>query len=160
MDETAVRNCEESIKYDAIGDIHGQADKLLALLKKMSYQCSAGVWRHPERKAIFVGDFIDRGPHQRRTLDIVRPMVDSGSAMAVMGNHELNAIAWHTPDSNGDYLRSHFSPEYGASNRKQHQEFLREYEPSKDAHAEVMRWFVTLPLWLDFPAHLHRQGRD
>ena len=43
--------------YDIIGDIHGQADKLEALLRTLGYRDTAGAWRHPERQAIFVGDF-------------------------------------------------------------------------------------------------------
>jgi len=84
--------------YDIIGDVHGQADKLEALLRKLGYHESAGAWRHPERQAIFVGDFIDRGPAQVRSVNIARRLVHAGAALAVMGNHELNAIAWHTPD--------------------------------------------------------------
>ena len=101
--------------YDIIGDIHGQADKLEALLRTLGYRDTAGAWRHQERQAIFVGDFLDRGPAQVRSIDIARRMVDAGAALAVMGNHELNAIAWHTPDPRhpGDFLRSHFSAEMG-----------------------------------------------
>lgn len=84
--------------YDVIGDIHGQFDKLQALLRCMGYEQRRGAWRHPSRTAVFVGDFIDRGPHGVETVQAVRAMVDSGAALAVMGNHELNAIAWHTPD--------------------------------------------------------------
>jgi hypothetical protein len=100
--------------YDIIGDIDGQADKLEALLRTLGYRDTVGAWRHQERQAIFVGDFLDRGPAQVRSIDIVRRMVDAGAALAVMGNHELNAIAWHTPDSrrSGDFLRSHFSSEW------------------------------------------------
>ena len=84
-------------KYDIIGDIHGHADALVSLLKKMGYEDKWGAWRHPERKAIFMGDFIDKGPKQVETVDIVRRMVEENNAMAVMGNHEFNAIAWHLP---------------------------------------------------------------
>ena len=51
------------------------------------------------RRAVFVGDLIDRGPAQLRILDIVKLMVDSGSAQVVMGNHEFNAIAYATAES-------------------------------------------------------------
>ena len=54
--------------YDIIGDIHGQADKLEALLRTLGYRDTAGAWRHAERRAIFVGDFIDRGPAQVRSV--------------------------------------------------------------------------------------------
>ena len=138
--------------YDIIGDLHGQAAKLEALLRKMGYRNTSRGWRHPERQAIFVGDLIDRGPHQLRTLHIVRKMVDSGAALAVMGNHELNAIAWHTPhpEQEGEYLRNRFS-EKGRKNRRQHARFLEEVEHTPDVHGDVIEWFYTLPLWLDLP---------
>ena len=47
--------------YDLVGDIHGHADPLHRLLEKLDYAEVEGVFRHPERKMIFVGDFIDRG---------------------------------------------------------------------------------------------------
>ena len=94
-------------KYDLIGDIHGYATTLKALLTKLDYHFEEGAYRHPERKVIFLGDFIDRGPEIRETLQTVRAMVDGGSALAVMGNHEFNALAYHAPDGQGDYLRKH-----------------------------------------------------
>jgi hypothetical protein len=68
-----------------------------------------------------------------------------------MGNHELNAIAWHTPDpaQPGEYLRPHFSAKYGDKNRQQHAQFLAEVEHLPAEHARVIDWFRTLPLWLD-----------
>lgn len=71
--------------YDLIGDIHGHADALLQLLRQLGYSKQKGVYRHPERQVIFLGDFIDRGPQIRETLEIVRPMIDAGAALAVMG---------------------------------------------------------------------------
>ena len=47
---------------DFIGDIHGHADKLEELLVKLGYVKVNGAYSHPERKALFVGDYIDRGP--------------------------------------------------------------------------------------------------
>ena len=86
--------------YDLIGDIHGHAEELAALLEMLGYRKSAGVYRHPERQAIFFGDFIDRGPRIRETLEIVRTMVEHGSALAVMGNHEWNALPTTLPIQN------------------------------------------------------------
>jgi hypothetical protein len=141
------------MRYDIIGDVHGQADKLEALLRTLGYRDRAGAWRHQERQAIFVGDFLDRGPAQVRSIDIVRRMVDAGTALAVMGNHELNAIAWHIPDSRhpGDFLRSHFSTKWGDKNRTQHAAFLAEVEDKPALHAEIIDWCLTLPLWLELP---------
>lgn len=134
--------------YDIIGDIHGHAEKLTALLGKIGYRHHLGAWRHPDRTAIFVGDFIDRGPGQLETIRIVREMLDAGTALAVMGNHEFNAIAWYMPDpeSSGDHLRCHTD-----KNRGQHQAFLTETEDDPTLHAELVEWFLTLPLWLDLP---------
>lgn len=140
-----------------IGDLHGNADELEALLARMGYRHrksarGPGVWRHPTRTAIFVGDFIDRGPRQRRTVELVRSMIEVGAALAVMGNHELNAIAWYLPDParDGEHLRPR-GGELGARNRRQHQSFLAEYEPDPRAHRDCIDWFLTLPLWLNLP---------
>ena len=66
--------------YDLIGDIHGHADELEQLLGMLGYRRQQGVYGHPERQVIFVGDFIDRGPQIREVLEIVRPMVDELAA--------------------------------------------------------------------------------
>ena len=95
--------------YDLIGDIHGHAAELAELLRRMGYARRDGAWRHPERLAVFVGDFLDRGPEIRETLRLVREMLESGSARAVLGNHEWNAFAFHSPDPDlpGEFLRRH-----------------------------------------------------
>lgn len=136
------------MNYDIIGDIHGHADSLLALLRKLGYRKVDGAWRQTGHTAIFVGDFIDRGPQQLETLAIVHAMVDSGAALAVMGNHEFNAIAWHAPDPRnpGTYLRGH-----SEKNRKQHQAFLDATANKPELREEWLDWFLTLPLWLDLP---------
>ncbi len=135
--------------FDIIGDVHGQAGKLLGLLKILGYRQMDGVWSHPEQRAIFVGDLIDRGPRQLETIDIVRPMVEAGRAHCVLGNHEFNAIAWATPhpEEPGEYLRSRKK----ASNRAQHEAFLTEVEDTP-LHDELIAWFKSLPLWLDLGA--------
>ena len=66
--------------FDLIGDIHGHTEKLEGLLRKLGYRLQGGHYGHPERRAVFVGDFIDRGPQIRESLQIVRTMVDAGSA--------------------------------------------------------------------------------
>ena len=138
--------------YDIIGDVHGHADKLEALLKKMGYRQRSGCWRHPTQKALFLGDFVDRGPAQVRSVEIPRRMLAEKTALAIMGNHEFNAIAWHTlhPNGSGEYLRPHGGT-VGRKNRKQHEQFLAEVEHNPALHADIIGWFKTLPLWLDLP---------
>lgn len=138
------------MNYDLIGDIHGHATELVSLLEKLGYQRLSEkgdcCYAHPNRVAVFLGDFVDRGPEQREVIDIVRPMVEKGSALAVMGNHEFNAIAFYTPDPDhaGEYLRKRT-----ANNKRQHQAFLDAYEDDECAWADTIAWFKTLPLWLD-----------
>lgn len=130
--------------YDLIGDIHGHADALERLLQQLGYARQKGIYRHPERQAIFLGDFIDRGPKIKETLEIVRPMIDSGAALAVMGNHELNALAFHTrvPNKPSEHLRPH-----NEKNSNQHAETMRQI-PAGELNS-YLNWFRTLPLWLD-----------
>jgi hypothetical protein len=75
-------------------------------------------------------------------------MLDAGTAQAVMGNHEFNAIAWYTPDpeSGGEHLRRRID-----KNRSQHAAFLAETEHNAALHTELVAWFLKLPLWLDLP---------
>jgi hypothetical protein len=130
--------------YDSIGDIHGHADELVCLLDALGYQRSGRSHRHRDRKVVFLGDFIDRGPKIRQVLEIVRPMVEAGDALAVMGNHELNALAYHTEDRDtpGEFLRRH-----SQRNQKQHRATLDQL--SGKELGSVLAWFRTLPLWLD-----------
>ena len=132
--------------YDLIGDIHGCADTLRAMLGDLGYAHDGRCYRHLDRKIIFLGDFVDRGPRQRDTLHTARAMVQHGAALAVMGNHEFNALAYHTPDPqhSGGYLRPHT-----AKNREQHQAFLDDYADDEAGRREVLDWCATLPLWLE-----------
>jgi hypothetical protein len=137
-------------EYDIIGDIHGHADKLVRLLEKLEYSLVDGRYQHATRKVIFLGDFIDRGPKQRDVLQIVMPMVQQGSALAVMGNHEFNALAFHT---NHVGFEDRWLRVRNNKNIHQHIKFLEEYLPLKDEQRYELRdaldFFYTLPLWRD-----------
>ena len=79
-------------------------------------------------KRYVVGDFIDRMSNQIETIEIVRRMVDTRNAMAVMGNRELNTIAWYlpVPYNLGEYLRTHHYLKYSNKNYRQNKAFLNE----------------------------------
>jgi len=133
--------------YDVIGDIHGQAEKLEGLLGHLGYESKGFGYRAPYgRKAVFLGDLIDRGPGQLRVLDIVRAMVDSGDALCIAGNHEFNAVGFGTEDRRnpGHYLRPRTD-----KNRKQHSAFLAAVTEDSVQHKEWVKWFKTLPIALD-----------
>jgi hypothetical protein len=136
----------EGLKLDIIGDVHGQYEKLVGLLQHLGYEPNRETWQHPIRSAIFVGDLIDRGPEQVRTVDLVRNMLATGAARCILGNHEFNAIAWATrdPKDPSKWLRDHDRP----GNFEQHEAFLSEVQGTPQ-HQEILGWFKTLPMWLD-----------
>ena len=75
--------------FDIIGDVHGCYDELTELLSKLGYTNG----RHPaDRKAIFVGDLVDRGPKIVESLKLVMAMVESGAALCVPGNHDMKLV--------------------------------------------------------------------
>lgn len=135
-----------SAGFDLIGDIHGYAAPLRQLLRRLGYREVDGCFRHPNRRVIFLGDFIDRGPAIREALQIVRSMIDGGAALAVMGNHEFNAICYHTVGRDGTPLRAHSD-----KNREQHQATLDEFADFPDEWRDYLAWFRTLPLYLEMP---------
>lgn len=132
--------------FDIIGDIHGHAQALERLLIKLGYEERNDGWQQAGRKVIFLGDFIDRGPEQLKTIEIARKMVENDHALAVMGNHELNAIAWATEDQAkpGAFLRPRTE-----RNLRQHKAFLDEIGAGSRAHRATIDWFKELPLFLD-----------
>jgi len=132
------------MKMDIIGDIHGHADKLEVLLQKLGYSEKDGRFQHPDRSVLFLGDYIDRGPKIRAVLEIVRSMVEAGSAVALMGNHEYNALCFHFQESEGGHLRKHL-----IKNIVQHYETLKQFQNEQEEYEDYLEWFKTLPLFLE-----------
>lgn len=135
----------DALKLDFIGDVHGYANALENLLLKLGYAHTHDGWVHPTHKAVFVGDFINRGPHNRRTIDIIRTMVDRGHAYAILGNHEINAICYFTRRKSGKPIRMP-----GPANRKQLDRIKREYLLQPHIFDDLIQWLRHLPLFIDF----------
>ena len=133
--------------YDLIGDVHGCAVTLGRLLERMGYHKIGGVYQHDKRRAIFVGDIVDRGPRIREALHLVYDMVEQGKAQMVIGNHEFNAITYCTPGRSGsgrDYLRPHVP-----RNTRQIAETLEQFANYPQEWSAFIDWFKTLPLFLE-----------
>lgn len=133
--------------YDLIGDVHGCAETLARLLEKLGYSKQLGVYQHPRRIAIFLGDIIDRGPRVREALHLVHDMVMRRSAMIVIGNHEFNAMTWARINENGEYLRPH-TPR----NTRQLEATLEQFANYSDEWQYFLRWFEEIPLFMEIPA--------
>jgi protein phosphatase len=89
--------------FDFIGDVHGCCDELEELLSRLGYvptpvETLGPGWSplccsHPEgRRAVFVGDLVDRGPRVVDTLSLVRNMMQAGTAYCVPGNHDMKLL--------------------------------------------------------------------
>ena len=80
--------------FDIVGDIHGCRTELEQLLTTLGYEISRDAdgravdATHPSRRAVFVGDLVDRGPDTPGVLRLVMGMVAAGHAYCVPGNHE------------------------------------------------------------------------
>ena len=89
----------EAGPFDVIGDVHGCRAELEQLLTELGYSLEHDAAgrpvgaRHPDgRRAIFVGDLVDRGPDTPGVLRLVMGMVTAGTAFCVAGNHEVKLL--------------------------------------------------------------------
>lgn len=94
---------DEHGPLDFIGDVHGCCNELEELLTELGYEprpvedagpgwSSLCYIHRASRKAVFVGDLVDRGPRVIDSLSLVRNMMAAGSALCVPGNHEMKLL--------------------------------------------------------------------
>jgi protein phosphatase len=86
---------DEHGPFDIIGDVHGCLAELDALLDRLGWTPAdaGGLREHPRgRKAIFVGDLVDRGPDVPGVLRRAMAMAGAGAALAVPGNHDMKLV--------------------------------------------------------------------
>ena len=92
-----------SLTY-AVGDIHGCADLLDALLDDIDTHAAGRA-----RKLVFLGDYIDRGPDSARVIETLRKLQwrEEGAMVCLMGNHEAMLLpALTTPGADALWLRN------------------------------------------------------
>lgn len=130
--------------FDIIGDIHGHSNDLKNLLGALGYKLKGNCYQHPERKVLFLGDYIDRGVNVVEVLEIIKNMVDNGEAIALMGNHEYNAICYNTLTADGNYLREH-----SKKNFNQHAITMAAFMQKPNLYKMYIEWFKTLPLYYE-----------
>ena len=101
------------MKFDIIGDIHGHAGKLIKLLEKLEYNKIDGTYQHSDsdRKAVFVGDYIDRGPEIRETLSGATTLADGESppvyeddVPVFFGHYWIDPVNSYPPQVQQDHI--------------------------------------------------------
>ncbi len=93
---------DEHGPFDIIGDVHGCYDECAALLKQLGYRLNEddqredglGITVTPPagRRAVFVGDLVDRGPGVVRVLRLAMSMAADGVGLCVPGNHDVKLL--------------------------------------------------------------------
>lgn len=146
---------QEYAGFDLIGDVHGCAEALVALLERLGYTRRGGSFQYRDqrrpRQAIFLGDLIDRGDGIRETVLLVQEMADRGHARVILGNHEYHALAYSTlvpdPEGKGEvWLRSR-----SERATRQLEATLAQFAHHPRDWRDALAWFAQLPLWLEWP---------
>jgi len=141
--------------YDIIADIHGRYDKLANLMERLGYQPAAVGFIPPAgHRALFLGDLIDTKPGHpfpggiRATLRAVKAMCDRGHALCLMGNHEWNAILFHSANPDGEPLKEN-SPRNTRTHQGTLEDFPDHVDPAGEWRTVWLPWLKTLPFFLD-----------
>ncbi|WP_423459438.1 metallophosphoesterase [Ottowia sp. VDI28] len=126
---------------DIVGDIHGEIDALLQLLGHLGYDRQG---HHPEgRMLVFVGDFCDRGPDSPAVLELARALVQSGRALAVLGNHEINLLREDVKDGSGWF--------FDARMARDQEKYAPFHRPTSQQRREIVEFLSGLPIALERP---------
>ena len=123
---------------DIVGDIHGEIEALEHLLAELGYPADGS---HPEdRRLVFLGDLVDRGPDSPAVLERVMALVAAGRVQCILGNHELNLMRdvekygntwWVDPDKDTEHPAARVSPKKKA----RFQAFLETLPLAGERHA-------------------------
>lgn len=89
---------------DIIGDVHGELEALKKLINVLGYDNNGF---HPKnRKLIFVGDLVDRGPDSPGVVFFVKNIIENGNGQMVLGNHEINVLQHKAKSGSGWYFEN------------------------------------------------------
>lgn len=132
--------------YYAIGDVHGEADKLARLSDSIRDDAARVGARH---RIVYLGDLIDRGPDSR--VVIVRAMDDARTddAIVLKGNHEeLMLYAYEREETLGLY---HWANNGGDDTIRSYQQANGAKDHWREAiDGDHVKWLRTLPtIWRD-----------
>ena len=139
---------------DIVGDIHGEYDALCTLLEHLGYDME-GI--HPQgRTLVFVGDFCDRGPNSPAVLALVQQLIQSGQAVAVLGNHEINLLRGDAKDGSGWFFEER--------TQRDHHKYAPFRKPEAEQREQIVQFLSELPIGLERAdlrvIHAAWQGRE
>ena len=124
---------------DIVGDIHGEYDALLSLMRHLGYDQQGN---HPQdRTLVFVGDFCDRGPDSPAVLALAQELVASGRAVAVLGNHEINLLRQDAKDGSGWFFDARIS--------RDNEKYAPYQRPDAAARERIVAFLSKLPIGLE-----------
>jgi hypothetical protein len=124
---------------DIVGDIHGEYDALVSLLNHLGYDEHV---HHPQdRTLVFVGDFCDRGPNSPAVLKLVQRLVESGRAVAILGNHEINLLREEAKDGSGWFFDSRAT--------KDEPKYAPFHRPTPEERQQIVAFLSELPIGLE-----------
>lgn len=87
---------------DVIGDVHGELEALKKLIFVLGYDINGN---HPQnRKLVFVGDLVDRGPDSPGVICFVKNILKHNNGQMVLGNHEINVLQHKAKSGSGWYF--------------------------------------------------------
>lgn len=126
-------------RLDIVGDIHGEIDALKNLMVHLGYDPSGN---HPDnRKLVFLGDLIDRGPDSLGVVRLVQRLIEAGNAYAILGNHELNLLIDDIKDGSGWFFPERY---------QQDLQFYAPFQQTPETEREAVRSFLNhLPVVLE-----------
>ncbi len=127
---------------DFIGDIHGYYNNLISLLIKLDYQHINNSWYHSKRKALFLGDFINRGNNSLKTLVLIKKMVETGNAFAILGNHELYFLEYYYS------IKHNRETKLSQAHINQIEKVFSEFTSFKEVDIYAA-WLASLPLFIE-----------
>jgi len=123
---------------DIIGDVHGEYDALEKLLQQLGYD-QEGV-SPDDRKLVFLGDLVDRGPNSPAVVDKVMDLINKERAYCLMGNHELNILLNKQLPGNGWFIQPNAAETAGEFHSSP-------VDPSRID--DYRRFFASLPIVLE-----------
>lgn len=132
------------MKVDIIGDIHGCLEELLELLEVLGYQNKGSQWVHPDnRKLVFIGDLMDRGPSSLKVIELVYQLVTKDKlAKYIPGNHCDKLYRY--------FLGNNVKIQHGLETTVEEYQALNKKEQVAITN-KMIRLYEQAPLYLEIP---------